>query len=54
LARLHLFLAGLKPANAREIRRRLDEAAKLYATTARRLGVPAKDAIDALRRQWEQ
>lgn len=42
------------PANAGEIRRRLDEAAKLYATTADRLGVPAEDAIDALRRQWDR
>ncbi len=48
-----MTIAGT-PANAREIRRRLDEAAKLYAATARQLGVPADDAVDALRRQWDQ
>src|SRR5688572_8777129 len=42
------------PANSREIRRRLDKAARLYATTAKRLGVPAEDAVTALHRQWDQ
>jgi GntR family transcriptional regulator len=42
------------PATARELRQRLDDAAKLYAATAQRLGVPAEDAVAALRRQWER
>ena len=41
------------PANAREIRRRLDKAARLYATTAKRLGVPIEEATEALRRHWD-
>lgn len=42
------------PAAQEEIERRLEEAALVYATTARRLGVPADSAVAAVRRQWDQ
>ncbi len=42
------------PAGTREIRQRLDEAAKLYAATARLLGASAEDAIGAVRQQLDQ
>lgn len=38
------------PSAVREIRRRLDEAARVYAATARQLGVPADEAISTIRR----
>ena len=50
----HGTTVAATPTNTREIRRRLDEAAKLYARTAKRLGVPAAEAIEALRRRWDQ
>lgn len=41
-------------AGKREVRGRLDKAARLYAATAKRLGVPADAALEALRRQWDK